>query len=123
MSGVDAIKLLGAIMVGLACFVLVNTFIPHLAFEGLGALNVAIEFAVVFIAASIALRLGRYANARWETGLKPRAFVLALGGLTLLWLAYAMSDGDTLGGLIVALVADGLAILAIWAQSGKAELA
>jgi hypothetical protein len=102
---------------------LVNTFIPHLAFEGLGALNVAIEFAVVFIAASIALRLGRYANARWETGLKPRAFVLALGGLTLLWLAYAMSDGDTLGGLIVALVADGLAILAIWAQSGKAELA
>jgi hypothetical protein len=124
MSGEDLPKVLAAGAAGLACFVLLNAFLPHFTFEGLGALNLAIEFAVVFLATSIALRVGRYVNTRMESSLKPRPFILLLGAITLLWVAYSqVSESAALGSLIVAIIGDGLAVAAVWALSGHPDLA
>ncbi|WP_395021026.1 hypothetical protein [Dongia sp.] len=118
----DLLKILAAATAGLAVFIIVNAFVPHLAITGLGALNLAIQFAVVFLAGTIALRLGRLVNRRLDTSLKPRTFVLALGGATLIWLGYASLVGHaTAGTIIVAVIADVLAVLAIWWQSGSAD--
>jgi hypothetical protein len=118
----DLLKIMAAATIGFVAFIAITAFAPIMAFEGLGPLNLAIRFAIVFLAGTIALRLGRFINRRFGTSLPSRTFVLSLGGATLVWLGYAgMAGTATPVALILSVIADGLAVLAIWWQSGATE--
>jgi hypothetical protein len=118
----DLLKIMAAATLGFVAFIAINAFLPVLEFAGLGVLNLAIRFAAVFLAGTIALRLGRSVNQRLDTSLKPRTFVLSLGGATLIWLGYAsIAGGAPSAAFIVAVIALVLAVFAIWWQSGSTD--